>query len=461
MAIEAELADGRVLEFPDGTDPSVIQATVKRVLASGQPTTMLGGAKELFKGLVPGAVGLVESAATGASALLPEDMEKSAREKIKSVATAAKAPFAAAPGYEESIPRKLSEALGSTAPFLLAGPFGLAGRAVAAGLGVGAGAGEARTRAEEAGATGEQRSTATALGVIPGAFEVFAPFRILGRLPDAVKAEGVILARRALQAGGEEAAQEALSGFAQNLIAKGVYKPEQELIEGLGEQAAYGGATGAIVQGLLDLAIGRRARGAAAAKAEDDAAAAAKAAAQPVEPSLPLVTAPGVQGELLAPDERAAPTEPDRDLFGEPVARAPEPAEPPAAPAVPEGQQDLGLDFQREYADMATERERLRQQPQTPEVKARVAELTGQMQLYTQSDIESIRAEKELTEAAAAEDVRTRKKFPALAKAPDLLTQPDDVKARTQSELFPGEDLGAAPAEPGAPIAEPTLRAPK
>ena len=116
-------------------------------------TTMLGGAKELFKGLVPGAVNLVESAAIGASALLPEDMETSAREKIESVATAAKAPFAAAPGYEESTPRKLIEALGSTLPFLAAGPLGLAGRAAAVGLGVGAGAGEARTRAEEAGAT--------------------------------------------------------------------------------------------------------------------------------------------------------------------------------------------------------------------------------------------------------------------------------------------------------------------
>lgn len=31
--IEAELTDGRVLEFPDGTDPQVIQSTVKRVLA--------------------------------------------------------------------------------------------------------------------------------------------------------------------------------------------------------------------------------------------------------------------------------------------------------------------------------------------------------------------------------------------------------------------------------------------
>lgn len=32
MSIQAQLADGRVLEFPDGTDPSVIQSTVKKVL---------------------------------------------------------------------------------------------------------------------------------------------------------------------------------------------------------------------------------------------------------------------------------------------------------------------------------------------------------------------------------------------------------------------------------------------
>jgi hypothetical protein len=34
MTIQAQLADGRVLEFPDGTDPKVIQATVKRVIAN-------------------------------------------------------------------------------------------------------------------------------------------------------------------------------------------------------------------------------------------------------------------------------------------------------------------------------------------------------------------------------------------------------------------------------------------
>jgi hypothetical protein len=33
MTIEARMADGRILEFPDGTDPHVIQATVKKLIA--------------------------------------------------------------------------------------------------------------------------------------------------------------------------------------------------------------------------------------------------------------------------------------------------------------------------------------------------------------------------------------------------------------------------------------------
>lgn len=244
------------------------------------PETTVGGqVKEAFKGLVPGAVGLLETAGAGAAALLPEEYETPTREKIKELATAAKKPFEAAPGYEETVGRKLGEAVGSTVPFLAAGPFGLAGRVGAVGLGTAAGAGEARTRAEAEGATAEQRAAATGFGVIPGAAEAFAPLRILGRLGDDIVGGGVAYVKRALAAGGEEAAQEAASGFAQNLIAKGIYKPEQELIEGLGEQAAYGGATGAIVQGLLDLAIGRRARGPAAPTAPAEAAVTPPAAA--------------------------------------------------------------------------------------------------------------------------------------------------------------------------------------
>lgn len=330
MAYAIRLPDGTLVQnIPDEVTP---QEAKRRILAAGlykpptPETTVLGEAKELFKGLVPGAVGLIESAATGASALLSEQTEKAAREKIASIAGTAKAPFAAAPGYEEAVGRKLGEAIGSTAPFLAAGPLGLAGKVGAVGLGVGAGAGEARVRAEKEGATTEQRSTATALGVIPGAMEVFAPFRILSRIPESAKAQGVQLVKRALVAGGEEAAQEAASGFAQNLIAKGVYKPEQELIEGLGEQAAYGGATGAIVQGLMDLALGRRARAARTAPEESpieraEREATAKAAAAPPAPPAEEPTPPAV--EAPAPPVE----EPVVRKSGEPPAGGMQPAE--------------------------------------------------------------------------------------------------------------------------------------
>jgi len=230
--------------------------------AKPTPEPTVGGqVKEFFKGLAPGAIGLVESAAVGASSLLPEETEKAARESIASIAGAAKKPFEAAPGYEETVGRKFGQAVGSIAPFLGLGPLGLAGRVGMAGLGAGAGAGEARVRAEQEGGM-EQRGTATALGAVVGVSEMFAPARILGRVSEPAKAGAVAFVRRALQAGGEEAAQEAAAQAAQNMIAKGLYKPEQEIIEQVGESAAYGGATGALVQGILDLAIGRRAKGA-------------------------------------------------------------------------------------------------------------------------------------------------------------------------------------------------------
>lgn len=37
MTVNAQLADGRILEFPDGTDPAVIQNTVKRLLSQPAP----------------------------------------------------------------------------------------------------------------------------------------------------------------------------------------------------------------------------------------------------------------------------------------------------------------------------------------------------------------------------------------------------------------------------------------
>jgi hypothetical protein len=368
-------------------------------------TSLFGQVKEFGKGIVPGAVGLVESAAIGASALLPEEQEAAARERIERIAGAARRPFAAAEGYEDTVGRKFGQAVGSTLPFLAAGPAGWLGRTAALGLGTGAGAGEARVRAEEFGATDEQRGTATALGTIPGALEIIAPFRIMGRLPDAVKADGVTRVRRALQAGGEEAAQEAASGWAQNLIAQRIYNPEQELIEGLGEDAAYGGATGALIQGVMDLALGRRARETAAT--DEQRAALEESVLQQEAEQERRAVAREMTGE--------APLTPETDLFGQPVSRMPAAApqlgdlyadrmalqeqiaaldrdadptplqerlaaieariqEVGAAPD--RTQMGLDLDAAREYEDIVLERARLEQGEQTPEVARRLGALS-------------------------------------------------------------------------------------
>lgn len=256
-------------------------------------TSFLGGLGELAKGLPYGAINLLEQAGIGAAAALPEDTEKAARKKLEEIAGVAKKPFEAAPGYEDSVMRKFGEAAGSFVPVAAMIPFGPVGIAGAAGLGVSAGAGEARVRAEQEGATEGERATATGLGIIPGAMEIFAPIRIFRRLDTEVINSGVDYVKRALAAGGEEAAQEAAAGFAQNLIAKGVYKPEQELIEGLGEQAAYGGAVGGIAQGLLDLALGRRAKGAPAQETPS-------AEPTPTAPTAPVSTAMPPRGPTEA-----------------------------------------------------------------------------------------------------------------------------------------------------------------
>lgn len=275
---------------------------------SFQPT--IGGQlKEAVKGIVPGAIGLVEQAAVGASALLPDQYEAGAQEAIRGVAAAAKKPFAPEAGYEETVGRKFGEAAGSFVPFLGLGALGVAGRVGAGALATGSGAGEALTRAQQEGATPGQQSLSTGLGAVVGLSELFAPFRILSRIPEGEVLSAANRIKRVAMAGGEEAAQEAAAGLAQNLIARGVYKPEQQLIEGLGEQAAYGGAVGALAQGLLDVALGRRAKTAATP-------------AQPTTPAVeeqPAVTTPAAPTAptTFAPARGVPETATQQDLFTE------------------------------------------------------------------------------------------------------------------------------------------------
>jgi len=204
--------------------------------------TIGGQAKEFFKGIPAGAVGLLETAGVGAAAMLPEGYEEPTRKFIQEKGAALRKPFAPEMGYEETIPRKFGEAVGSTIPFFATGPFGLAGRAAAVGTGAAAGAGEARLAAEEKGVTGDDRALATALGAPVGLLDLVAPQLNIGKK----------LITRAAVTGGVEGATEAAQKVAQNLIAQGIYNPEQPLFAGAAEEGAYGAGAGALTRFLMD-----------------------------------------------------------------------------------------------------------------------------------------------------------------------------------------------------------------
>jgi len=224
-------------------------------------TSALGYVGETLKAIPRGAIGMLETAGIGASAILPEETEKAARAGIKSLAESARSPFGVSPGYEGAVPVKLGEALGSTAPFFALGPLGVAGRLTGAGLGVAAGAGEARTRAEEAGATPEERAMATAFGAPIGALEMLPVSRFTKALGEPLTGSIIQRGRRVLEAAGAEGLQEFVSETAQNLVQQRVYDPTQGMFTGTGEAFGYGAGVGGLIQGLTDMVLGKKVKG--------------------------------------------------------------------------------------------------------------------------------------------------------------------------------------------------------
>jgi len=241
----------------------------------------MGYAGEVGAGLASGALGLLGSAATGASFLLPEEQEQAARTAIQDITEAAQAPFAPKRGYEDTITRMLAEGLGSTAPFLATAPFGIPGLLAGVGVGAAAGSGEAAQRAMAEGATEEQISKAAGLGLLPGLGETVVPYGIgrtyqkFKKLKDAVGQEAAtnIVARlnRIGTAAGSEGLQEASAEIAQNLIAQGVYNPDTGAFANTEEAFGLGAGVGGLLQGLMELAI-RRPRGGGTATEETEGA---------------------------------------------------------------------------------------------------------------------------------------------------------------------------------------------
>ena len=156
--------------------------------AEPEETSLLGYGLETGKALLGGAAGLLESAATGAAFVLPEEAEQAARARIAEIGGGVQDFLATDEAYEGTY-TDLIKGVGSTLPFLAAAPLGVAGFAVGALTGITAGAGEAAQRAEAAGATEEEISKAAALGTIPGALEMFPPARIVGNFRRGTKSK--------------------------------------------------------------------------------------------------------------------------------------------------------------------------------------------------------------------------------------------------------------------------------
>jgi hypothetical protein len=243
--------DGSLMKISgpeDATDEELIQIAEQNYKEKPKFKDYL---KDVPKAAGRGAVGLLETSAIGASALLPDEYEETARKGIAGLAKPAKEYLA--PSSEEvgeSISSKLAAGVGSTLPFFAMGPAGLAGRVGAGALGVSAGAGEARQGAEAEGATKEERSKATLLGAPTGLLDILAP--------NIAPFKNLLVTAAAR--GGVEGLTEAAQKVAQNLIAKGVYKPEQEILVGAGEEGAYGAGVGALTSLIVDMTLGRRAK---------------------------------------------------------------------------------------------------------------------------------------------------------------------------------------------------------
>ena len=210
---------------------------------------------EFQKGTRAGATQMFESAALGAITPFGEETELKAREGIKDFFELdATRP---APGLENSIPRRFGEALGSFGALGITALVPYVGLPLAATTAASAGAGEASERARAYGASQEDRNIAALKGSVVGLSELL-PIKLLRVLNPGERASLFRRAYRATASGGIEAGQEAVASILQNAIERG-YNPQQDFFEQTGEEAAYGGAVGAFVQGILDLT--RRKRG--------------------------------------------------------------------------------------------------------------------------------------------------------------------------------------------------------
>jgi hypothetical protein len=456
MAIEAQLADGRILEFPDGTDPSVIQATVKRIVAqsSGPKQSTIGSE------LVRGAKQALSSGRTGFGSIFdPNEAARAGVARSEAIGQEAgegvsleavkkayrdKGLLSAAGEAVSQVPRALagqganlaSMYAGAKAGSAAGSAFGVPGRAIGAGLGAGAvllpqfmGSNVERQAAEqmeEGKAVDVNRTKAysAALGqaALEGAGTAFTLGKrvvggILGLTDDvalksvAAQAELVKAAERSLAAsagrGVVRGAAEMPVEVAQQILERyqaGLELTSPDAYKEYGESAYQAALIGGPLGGVAGAAERGQARG------QLDQQRRAEEAARPREPEPEQAPEQEiVPGAKLRQDARVGTqgTLFTRKEMGDKIAEPKETPEPKVA-AVQQGEQlGLGLDFQRDYNDLVAEREALRAGPRTAEARARIAELTEQMASYDEATAGLSQAEEIIKAERAAKKAKT------------------------------------------------------
>ena len=208
--------------------------------------------------------GLVESAAGIPVQGEPYNFESTAGARIaRGLEQAGERLYPSIPEAQGSFIPEVAGGLGQVSTIVAGGPVAraigvpanVAPRAVAAGTGVVLGAGEGAQRASQAGAKPEEVLTAGFLNGVTGLSEVFPAEKWIEKIDKATAGKFSRDVRRYfIEAGveaGTEALQEAFQTTMGNLIAKGQYKPDQDVLEGAGKSALVGGTVGAIASGVI------------------------------------------------------------------------------------------------------------------------------------------------------------------------------------------------------------------
>jgi hypothetical protein len=307
---------GGIIDFPDEATPKDIVAYVDRVyggvgaVPTEQPTgpdesTLLGRAAYGFAtGLtdIPSGIAALAMPAEQVAKTTAGRFSEDARKYLQET-------FGIDPTKDPTAAQQAAEALGSVGSFLvpatgaakiaalagrgakIAGAAGaaadalaaqraarLAGSVTAAGQGVALGAAQRTQTIQQQLASGmeispEDQLAAQRLDAFIGIAEAaplerfFGPLtQILSKVPasKAPLVERIVKSRlsKITRAGVAEGAQEAASGIANDLVEYGVYNPDVEFGQDLLSNAGTGAFAGSFVEGVIQLAAGRKLRGA-------------------------------------------------------------------------------------------------------------------------------------------------------------------------------------------------------